>query len=260
MSEKSTETSAPVAVVTGSGRKRIGNYLVRQLADAGYRVAIHYHSSDKEANQTVADLQAKGNVAKAFQADVGNEDDVERFSTEVHTAFGRVDLLVCTASMWPTIKLEDTSTEDILKVFHVDAIGSFLCAKTFGLQMVKQKGGGSIVLFGDWALQRPYLDHAAYFIAKGTIPTMTRMLARELAERNENVRVNAILPGPVLLPEELSVEAGEQTRQATLLKKVDQPDAVFETVRYFADNQMVTGVVMPVDGGRTIYAPEPSNG
>jgi pteridine reductase len=65
--------------------------------------------------------------------------------------------------------------------------------------MVAQPEGGSIVNIGDWAIARPYLNYAAYFPSKGAIPTLTRTFAVELGTRNPRVRVNAILPGPVLL-------------------------------------------------------------
>ena len=72
--------------------------------------------------------------------------------------------------------------------------------------MVAQESGGAIVNFGDWAITRPYLNYAAYFASKGSIPTLTRTFAVELASRNPRVRVNAILPGPVMLPPDLPEE------------------------------------------------------
>jgi pteridine reductase len=118
--------------------------------------------------------------------------------------------------------------------------------------MVAQPEGGTIITIADWAVARPYLNYAAYFISKGAIPTMTRMLAAELAERNRRVRVNCILPGPVMLPENLSAPEIQGAVAGTLLKRPGTPEHVAHAVVFLVENDYVTGVCLPVDGGRTI--------
>jgi pteridine reductase len=122
--------------------------------------------------------------------------------------------------------------------------------------MTKQATGGSIITIGDWATQRPYMNYAAYFPSKGAIPTLTRTLAVELGARNPAVRVNCILPGPVMLPPDLPEAERRQAIQATLVKREGQPENIAQAVLFFVDNDFVTGVCLPVDGGRTIYAPD----
>ena len=120
--------------------------------------------------------------------------------------------------------------------------------------MVEQPTGGAIVNVGDWAIARPYVDYAAYFASKGSIPTLTRTLAVELAARNPRVRVNAILPGPVLFPEELSESQRAALIDATLVKRPGTPQDVAHAVMFLLENTFVTGVCLPVDGGRSIYS------
>jgi pteridine reductase len=122
--------------------------------------------------------------------------------------------------------------------------------------MVKQPEGGCIVTIGDWAIERPYLNYSAYLTSKGTIPTLTRILAVELATRNPRVRVNCILPGPVMLPVDLPLAEKEEAIRATLLKREGKPENIAQAVLALIDNDFLTGVALPVDGGRTIYAPE----
>jgi pteridine reductase len=249
-----TDNQAKTALVTGSGRQRVGNVVARALADLGYRLAIHYHRSGEAAVETVRALQSQGGDAMAIQADVSDEAEVDGMFDAVMERFGRLDVLVTTASIWPTLSLEETTADAMRKSFDVNTLGTFLCCRRGGLIMAGQNEGGSIVTFGDWAIERPYIDHAAYFTAKGAIPTMTRMLAVELAERNPKVRVNCIHPGPVMFPDDMDSEEREAIIRSTLVKQADCPESVSLAVKFFIDNPLVTGTCLPVDGGRTIYA------
>ena len=125
-----------------------------------------------------------------------------------------------------------------------------------GLRMVAQPAGGVIVNIGDWAEVRPYLGYAAYFPSKGAVTAMTRSFAVELGTRNPNVRVNAILPGPVLLPPDLPEDERERAIGATLVKREGSPANIAQAVLALVENDFITGVCLPVDGGRTIYAPD----
>ena len=122
--------------------------------------------------------------------------------------------------------------------------------------MVRQPEGGCIVNLGDWAVARPYVGYAAYFPSKGAIPTLTRCLAVELASRNPAVRVNCVLPGPVMLPPDLPAAERRQAIDGTLVKREGRPDNIAQAVLFFLDNDFVTGACLPVDGGRTIFAPD----
>ncbi len=107
---------------------------------------------------------------------------------------------------------------------------------------------------GDWALARPYCDFAAYLLSKGSISTLTQTMAVELAQRNPSIRVNAVLPGPVLLDERVGPEAQQRIVEQSLLKRAGTPHDVARAVRFLVESPFITGVCLPVDGGRTIYA------
>jgi pteridine reductase len=118
--------------------------------------------------------------------------------------------------------------------------------------MVKQPEGGAIVTIGDWAVARPYPNYAAYFPSKGAIPAITRSMAVELAMRNPAVRVNCILPGPVMLPPDLSDAERRLSVADTLVRREGRPENVAHAVLFLVENDFVTGICLPVDGGRTI--------
>jgi pteridine reductase len=245
-----------VALVTGSGKRRVGSHVADALANRGFSLAIHYRSSAAEAQEAVERYRSQGNQAEAFQADLAEESAVAAMVNGILKQFGRIDVLVNCAAVWGRKKLEEVTAADVQKQFEANALGTFLCCQRVGLAMVKQEQGGLIVNLGDWAEVRPYLDYAAYFPSKGAVTAITRTMAVELASRNPRVRVNQILPGPVMLPPDLPKEERDQAINATLVKREGSPENIAQAVLSFLDNDFLTGVLLPVDGGRTIYAPE----
>jgi pteridine reductase len=245
-----------VALVTGSGKRRIGWHVAEALAARGYALAIHYRSSAAEAAESVAAFNARGVPAFPFQADLTDERSVRALIEAVLSRFGRLDVLVNCAAAWKAKRLEDVTAADVRHFFETNTLGTFLCSQQAGLAMVKQPEGGCIVTLGDWAVARPYVNYAAYFPSKGAIPALTRSLAVELGIRNPNVRVNCILPGPVLLPPDLPEAERRQAIDATLVKREGRPENIAQAVLSFLDNDFVTGACLPVDGGRTVFAPD----
>jgi pteridine reductase len=242
-----------VALVTGSGRRRLGWHVAQALGARGYRLALHYHRAAAEAAATCADWRQRGWQVEAFAADLTQEAQVQQLMAQVLDRFGRLDVLVTCAALWERKPLEDIRADDLRRHFEVNALGTFLCAQQAGLIMVRQAEGGCIVTLGDWAEVRPYPDYAAYFPSKGAVSALTRSLAVELALRNPHVRVNCLLPGPVLLPEDLPAEERQQAVQGTLLQREGRPEHIAQAVLFLIENDYITGVCLPVDGGRTLY-------
>lgn len=250
-----TSEGQPVALITGSGRHRVGNVIARYLAERKYQIALHYHSSKDEAMKTLDELRSHGVNCEAYEADVSNDDAVRRMVTQVNEQFGRIDVLATTASIWSPGTLDDITVEDLRSNFEVNTLGTFLPARAVGKVMVEQPQGGSIVTFGDWAIERPYLHHAAYLLSKGTIPTLTRTLALELGHSNPKVRVNCIHPGPVMFPPDTSEKEKQMLIDSTVVKDGDCPEMVAHAVEFLIDNRFITGACIPIDGGRHMFAP-----
>lgn len=248
------ENSPKIALVTGSGKKRIGSVVAAALVKQGYSLAVHYRTSEAEARETMHDLRNLGARTEGFQADLTDEAAVKALIARVLSKFGKLDVLVNCAAAWQPTKLEDVTAADVRHYFETNTLSTFLCSQHAGLAMIQQPEGGSIVNVGDWATVRPYLNYAAYFPSKGAIPTLTRTLAVELGTRNPNVRVNCILPGPVMLPPDLPGAEREAAINATLVKREGRPENVAQAVLHFIENDFVTGACLPVDGGRSIYA------
>lgn len=249
-------TPTRVALVTGSGKRRIGWYVADALAGRGYALAVHYRTSVAEGEETVAALRARGVEAMGIRADVTDEAAVRSMVDQVRQRFGRLDVLVTCAAIWQNRRLEEVTAADMRRNFEVNTLGTFLCAKYAGLLMAGQPEGGCLITMGDWAEVRPYLNYAAYFASKGAVTALTRSLAVELGSRNPRVRVNCVLPGPVLFAPDLPAEERAQAIRATLVKHEGNPQNVAQAVLALVDNDFITGAFLPVDGGRTVYAPE----
>jgi pteridine reductase len=245
-----------VALVTGSGKRRVGWHVADALAGRGYALAIHYRGSAAEASEAVAYFRRRGVETVSFQADLTDEQQVRSLVRATLGRFGRLDLLVNCAAVWKKKRLEEVTAADVRLHLETNTLGTFLCAQHAGLAMVKQPEGGCIVNLGDWAEARPYLNYPAYFPSKGAIPALTRSLAVELGTRNPRVRVNCILPGPVLLPPDLPEAERRQAIRATLVRREGRPENIAHAVLFCLDNDFVTGACFPVDGGRTVYAPD----
>jgi pteridine reductase len=243
-----------VALVTGSGKKRIGWYVADTLAERGFNMIVHYHTSAQEADEAAASFRRHGVETITLQADLTDESAVHGLFQEALRHFSRLDVFVHCTGLWQSRRLEDVRAADVRRHFEVNVLSTFLCAREAGLAMVRQPEGGCIVTLGDWAEVRPYLNYAAYFASKGAIPTMTRCLAVELGTRNPRVRVNCIEPGPVMMPPDLPAEEHREAIASTLVQHEGNPLHVAQAVLALLDNDFITGVSLPVDGGRTIYA------
>ncbi len=245
------DSRSSVALVTG-GAVRVGRAVVESLAGRGYAVAIHANTSIAAARELAERLARDGVATLAVQAELRDEAATRAMIDQVDAHFGRLDVLVNCAAIYAPLPLEEVTADEVRKYFEVNTLGTFVCCQHAGLKMAAQESGGVIVNIGDWAIARPYANYAAYFPSKGAIPALTRMFAVELSQRNPRVRVNAILPGPVIFPPDMPEAERQAVIAATLVKRAGTPQNVAQAVLFFVENDFVTGVCLPVDGGRTL--------
>jgi pteridine reductase len=242
------EVQGKVALVTGAG-VRVGRRIALALAGRGMDVAVHYNSSRGPAEATAAAARETGVRAELFQANLGELGQIEGLVREIDDAWGRLDVLVNSAAVfprtpWPQI---DEATWDATLDVNLKAP---LFVSLHASSLLRRDGGGKIVNIADWAGLRPYRHYLPYVVSKGGIITMTKALAKELAPE---ITVNAIAPGPVMLPEEFDEETARRIAEATLVKRLGSPDDIAQSVIYLVEmTDFVTGHVLVVDGGRLI--------
>ena len=139
-------TSSRTALITGSGRHRLGALLAHSLAAEGYRIVLHYHSSEAPAAATVTALQQQGVDAVALAADVTCQDQVDQMFADCVERFGKLDVLVTTAGNWEPSPLESLSAAQIRNSFEVNTMGTALCCRAAGLIMAEQATGDRATL------------------------------------------------------------------------------------------------------------------
>jgi NAD(P)-dependent dehydrogenase (short-subunit alcohol dehydrogenase family) len=237
-----------VAVVTGG--KRIGQVVARALAERGADLVLTYRGSKREAEETAADVVAAGRRATIVAADVATVEAGPAIAAHAVATFGRLDVLVNMASIYRSRPLEDVTAEWWDTDLDVNLRSVFLCAKAC-VPAMRASGGGRIVNFADWLARsgRPnYPGFTPYYTAKAGVVGLTEALALELAR--DRILVNAIAPGPILAPPDMTAEEVNEVAAATPLGRWGGPLEIAKAVLFLCETDFVTGEAIRVDGGR----------
>jgi len=235
------------ALVIG-GAHRLGRAITLALAQAGCNVVINYHTSGEAAEATAIEACHYGVGALTYQADVADHEQVGSMVQAAVDHFGRVDILVNSASYFARTPFP---TDDLSTWHRVTAIlihGTFYCANAVAPLMLRQ-GDGLIINIADLSAWQPWPGFVAHSVGKAALLALTRQLALELAP---TVRVNAVAPGLILPPPDYTAQKIERAAQRTLLKRWGNPGDVTRAVLYLITADYVTGEVMVVDGGELL--------
>jgi NAD(P)-dependent dehydrogenase (short-subunit alcohol dehydrogenase family) len=235
-----------VALVTG-GAVRLGRAVTIGLAEAGYDVMVHYHSSEGAAAETARVVEGLGRRACTVRADLSGGEGVDRVVDAVTTAYGRLDLLVNGASSFEEAALLDVDEDAWDGVMALNLKGPFLVVR--GAAELLRSAGGSVVNLVDLSAFQPWTRYPHHAVSKAGLMHLTRILARVMAP---HVRVNAIAPGAVLPPDDFDDEDRARERARTPVGRLGSPEDVVRTVLFLAASPFITGEVVVVDGGRSL--------
>ena len=239
-------------VVLITGGKRIGQVVARELAKRGADVALSYRGSRDEAEQTAADVRTEGRRAAVIAADVGQTADCEALVNGVVEQLGRIDVVVNMASIYASKDFDATTAQDWQRNIDVNLRSVFLVSKA-AVPHMRRQGGGRIVNFADWLARsgRPnYKGFVAYYTAKAGVVALTEALALELA--HDQILVNAIAPGPILAPPDMSKEEADEVAMATPVGRWGGEIEIAKAVIALVETEFITGETIRVDGGRHI--------
>lgn len=242
-------SESPRALVTGAG-VRVGRAIALALARAGHDVVVHYNASEEPARETAEEIRALGRRAPVVSADLTDVSGIPGLFERVERELGGLDLLVNSAAIFPRARPEAVTPEAWERVFALNARAPFFCAR----EAVRLMGSGSIVNIADVAAWQAWPAYAPYTATKAALVSLTRSLALAWAPR---VRVNAVAPGPVLLPEDTTPAERQHSIESTALGRIGSPEDVAGAVLYLAEAEFVTGEIIQVDGGEHLKRTRP---
>ena len=248
--------NAPIMLITG-GSRGIGAATALAAAQAGYAVAVNYHSNSLAADEVVRSIRESGGQAIALQADVSREDEVMAMCARIDAKWGPLAALVNNAGVVDvSSRVDGMSVARLSRMLNTHVLGSFVCAREAVLRMSTRHGGsgGAIVNLSSAAskLGSPgqYVDYAA---CKGAIDTFTIGLAKEVAA--EGIRVNAVRPG--IIETDIHASGGEPDRAQRLAPQVpmQRPGSAQEVANAIlwllsSEASYCTGALLDVGGGR----------
>jgi pteridine reductase len=235
-----------VALVTG-GARRVGRAIALALADRGHDIVVHYHSGRDDAADTLAAIEARGVRGALLHADLTDVAAAQVLPARAASVFGTLDILVNSAAMMQRTPIGEVTPTAWDTMFALNLRAPFFVAQAAAPLLSQREG--VIVNIADLAAYETWPAYVPHAITKAGVVQMTRGLARALAP---GVRVNAVAPGAVLLPDEWNEGTAERLASTTPLRRLGSAEDVAQAVVYLCEAAYVTGEVIIVDGGRHI--------
>jgi pteridine reductase len=245
------ELEGKVALVTGGGR-RLGKGITEALASAGCVIVIHYGRSREVAEATVRELEERGCEALCLGADLAEVDQIANLFERIEERLGRLDILVNSAASFEKRSLTEITVDAWERVMAVNLRAPFVCTQhAVRLMRAAQRPVGqsaAVINIGDLSGVSAWPGYAHHGVSKAGLLHLTTVAARELAPE---IRVNAVIPGPILPPPDADETDPDWQRLAGRLPlaRAGQVAEVGAAVRFLAANDFITGETLRVDGG-----------
>lgn len=234
------------ALVTGGGI-RVGRAIAHGLMRRGANVAIHYFHSEHGARQTAVEGEALGAKVALLKADLSDPAAAEALAARAGDALGGLDILINNAAIMERRPTLEVTSDDWNRTMDLNVRGAFFAAKGAAAMMAEK--GGAIVNLADLAAFERWKGYPAHVISKAAVVAMTEVLAKALAP---GIRVNAVAPGAVLLPDDWAETDADRLRATTPMGRLGKLEDVVSAVLYLLESEYVTGETLVVDGGRRL--------
>ncbi len=240
--------SGRVALVTGAG-VRLGRAIALELANEGASVALHCHSSRTGADEAAALIVGQGGTAQVFQADLSQVAAAQSLYDQVESALGAVTVLVNSAGLYERFDLVETPTDSLERQWAVNARAPYMLSQALARSVAAAPRAADIVNIVDiGGTVNTWRHYSAYLMSKAALWSLTQSLALELAP---HIRVNAVAPGTVLAPSDLSSQALAELKARIPQQRFGSAEDVREAVRFLLTGpQFMTGQLIVLDGGR----------
>ena len=241
-----------VALVTG-GARRLGKAINLELARAGCDLLLHYGNTPaKQVAETLAEIRGFGVQAKALQANLVDITTCYSLLQAVEAQFGRLDYLVNNAANFQRRDLLAVTREDWDETLAINLSAPFFLTQAVA-PLLRRGGGGAIINIGDYGSLQPWPRYPHHGMSKAALLMLTRTSALSLAPQ---IRVNAILPGPILKPENMSEQNWQDILASTPLGNGGSAAVVARALRFLLEEPTITGAALTVDGGHSLLGPQ----
>ena len=241
-----TRLAGRVALVTGAG-KRVGREIAVALGAQQMRVVVHYNGSVQGARETAKRIDSAGGTATLARADLSSVAECERLIDDVVGEQGGLSALINSAAMMVRTPVGEVTESDWDAMHALNVRAPFFLTQRAAPALGAAKG--CVVNIADMAAFETWSGYVPHGMTKAEVVQMTRALAHALAP---DVRVNAVAPGVVLLPDGFDAASAEHLRQTTPLGRFGTPADVAQAVIFLLEAEFVTGEVIRVDGGRHV--------
>lgn len=242
------DIAGQVALVTGSAR-RVGRAIALALAKQGAHQVIHFNrAEDDEVRDTVQEVKSLGVDALAVSADLSTAEGVTHLFNAVVGHYGRLHILVNSASIFQKRTLTAVTLEEWERTLAINTTAPFLCTQAAAELMAKNTPpGGAIINILDRGAILPWKEYAHHGVSKAALGMLSQTSAATLAP---DIRVNAIIPGPVMKPDDVNDAGWIEIGNRNLLKRTGHPEDVARAVAYLVTEDFITGATIHVNGGR----------
>lgn len=237
-------------LITGTSRG-IGRAIAKKLNSENYKLVLNYNKSEKDALNLLEDLRETNPFVIALEADVSNEDDVEKMFEIAEENFSHVDILINNAGISKFSLIQDMDFKEWQNILNVNLNSVFLNSKRAIPNMISNKYGVIINMSSIWGDLGASME-SAYSASKGAINAFTKALSKELAP--SKIRVNAIAPGIVetdMMKNDFSKDELEELKNEVLIERFAKPEEIASLVSYLISDEAsyITGDIININGG-----------
>ena len=241
----SRKLTGKVALVTGAA-KRLGRAIALHLAREGADVVVHFHRSSEEAQEVVTQITDLGRRAICLPADLAKKSDIDMLLANSNKEFGRLDILINNASNFLHAEFASITEEIWDAALDVNLKAPFFCAQAAAPLL--KRNNGVIINLSDVAGFLGWTGYIPHSVSKAGVSMLTRVLAKALAPE---IRVNAIAPGTITMPDDPPELAADYIKRAPLHRTGTTAD-VTAALSFLINSPFITGEVLLLDGGRTL--------
>jgi pteridine reductase len=239
------DVTGKVALVTGAAR-RVGRAIALELGRAGCDLAIHYRTSEADAEQLAGEVEQLGRRVALIDGDLADAAVPQRLVDRAASALGRLDILVNNASEFAKAPLAEADAAVWERMLRVNVVAPGLLARA-AAPLMRSAGAGRIVNLVDMLADRPVKAYGPYCASKAALANLTRSLALELAPQ---ITVNAVAPGIAVFPDDYDVALRERLVSRVPLRREGTPEEIAAMVRFLVvEGDYITGQIIHVDGG-----------